>query len=298
MTTTFLELDLPQPFDFKSLLQAHGWVDLQPNQYLAEENSFSRIEELSSAKVVELVISAPDERVQVAIRHASRLSAGDLREVENRTRHMLRLDEDFTEFYRLCRRMGKPWSAMASGRGRLLRSPGLFEDIVKVICTTNIQWGGTRRMVAEIVHAFGSPHPLDPELKAFPKPEAIATLAFEDFRNQTRLGYRAPFIHQLAVDFCAGGDAFEKLRDAGRSTPEIRKELLAIKGIGSYAAASVLMLLGRYDEIPVDSVFQQLMRAKYFKENDFDLKKALAIYQAWGQWKYLAYWFDLLDYYQ
>ncbi len=150
MATTCLELDLPQPFDFKNLLQAHGWVDLLPNCYHAEEISFSRIEELSSAKVVELVIAAPDERVRVAIRHASRLSAGDLREVENRTRHMLRLDEDFTEFYRLCRRMGKPWSAMAPGKGRLLRSPGLFEDIVKVICTTNIQWGGTRRMVANL----------------------------------------------------------------------------------------------------------------------------------------------------
>jgi 3-methyladenine DNA glycosylase/8-oxoguanine DNA glycosylase len=77
----------------------------------------------------------------------------------------------------------------------------------------------------------------------------------------------------------------------------VRKSLLGIKGIGNYAAASVLMLLGRYDEIPVDSVFQQMMSAKYFKDDHYDVKKALAVYADWGKWKYLAYWFDLIDYY-
>jgi 3-methyladenine DNA glycosylase/8-oxoguanine DNA glycosylase len=79
---------------------------------------------------------------------------------------------------------------------------------------------------------------------------------------------------------------------------EIKKDLLAIKGIGNYAAASILMLLGRYDEIPVDSVFQQLMEKKYFPDRDFELKEALAIYEKWGRWQYLAYWFDLLTFHQ
>jgi len=298
MAFTNLVLPVIQPFDFPSLLQAHGWVDLLPNEYQREANTFTRIEELPSGKVIKLVVSANDKSIEIKIQHASRLSSSDIREVEIRVRHMLRLDEDFTEFYKQCRRVGKPWSEMVSGKGRLLRSPHLFEDMVKVICTTNVQWGGTKRMVAELVNAYGKSFSLNTGLKAFPKPDAIAADSFENLQDRTRLGYRAPYIYQLARDFCETPLTFDELWDTARSSAEIRKNLLAVKGIGNYAAASVLMLLGRYDEIPVDSVFQQMMRAKYFDKCDFDLNKALAQYDAWGKWKYLAYWFDLLDFYQ
>ena len=35
--------------------------------------------------------------------------------------------------------------------GRLLRSPTVFEDLVKTICTTNCSWSLTRSMVSNIV---------------------------------------------------------------------------------------------------------------------------------------------------
>jgi 3-methyladenine DNA glycosylase/8-oxoguanine DNA glycosylase len=79
-------------------------------------------------------------------------------------------------------------------------------------------------------------------------------------------------------------------------TEDIRKKLLSIKGIGSYAAASMLMLLGRYDHIPVDTVFRQFMSEKYFIDRPFNLPDALAIYGDWDQWKYLAYWFDMVNF--
>ena len=60
---------------------------------------------------------------------------------------MLRLDEDFAEFHALCKSRGGVWQNINRGVGRLLRSPTVFEDLVKVICTTNVQWGGTKRMV-------------------------------------------------------------------------------------------------------------------------------------------------------
>jgi len=40
--------------------------------------------------------------------------------------------------------------------GRLLRSPDRFEDVVKMICTTNCAWGATERMVANLVNKIGT----------------------------------------------------------------------------------------------------------------------------------------------
>ena len=167
-----------------------------------------------------------------------------------------------------------------------------------MILTTNVQWGGTRRMVRELVEQFGEALPSDAELKAFPQAQAIAALSFEDFQSRVRLGYRAAYIYQLACVFNQQPDCYAKFYTAEIPSLEIKKELLSIKGIGNYAAASILMLLGRYDEIPVDSVFQQLMDKKYFQEKDFNLKEALGIYEKWGRWQYLAYWFDLLTFHQ
>ena len=303
MTESLIRLEAAAPFDFWSTLQAHGWVDLLPNVYHEDTRSFSRVERLASGKVVRLHISAGEQAgetvpLTVQVDHAGRLAAADREEIENAVRHMLRLDEDFSEFYRLCKKNGLPWSRMKPGKGRLLRSPGLFEDMVKVILTTNVQWGGTRRMVRELVNQFGEALPSDSELKAFPPAQAIAALSFEDFQSQVRLGYRAAYIYQLACVFNQQSDCYAKFYDAEIPSLEIKKELLAIKGIGNYAAASILMLLGRYDEIPVDSVFQQLMDKKYFQKKEFNLKEALGIYEKWGRWQYLAYWFDLLTYHQ
>jgi 3-methyladenine DNA glycosylase/8-oxoguanine DNA glycosylase len=303
MAETIIQLQAAAPFDFWSTLQAHGWVDLLPNVYHEDSRSFSRVEQLASGKVVRLHVSAGEQigegvPLTVQVSHAGRLAAADREEIEISVRHMLRLDEDFSEFYRLCKKNGLPWSRMKPGKGRLLRSPGLFEDMVKVILTTNVQWGGTRRMVRELVESFGTPLPAEADVKAFPRAQAIAVLPFDAFQSRVRLGYRTAYIYQLACDFAQKPDCYAKFYDTEIPSVEVKKELLAIKGIGNYAAASILMLLGRYDEIPVDSVFQQLMDKKYFQEKEFNLKEALGIYEKWGRWQYLAYWFDLLTFHQ
>lgn len=300
MAATTIRIKESPPFDFYSVIESHGWVDLLPNVFYSEKKSFSRIEELSSGKVIQIEISADknggDGNVSIEISHKGKLAKSEIIEVRAKVEHMLRMDEDFSEFYDLCKQKGKPWSGLAQGKGRLLRSPDLFEDIVKVICTTNIQWGGTKRMVKELVTVYGKPYALDPELKTFPKLEAIAEIPFSEFQSSLRLGYRANYIHTLALEMAKDPSSYRYLTDRKMSSSEVKKELLAIKGVGNYAAASILMLLGRYDEIPVDSVFRQLMRDKYYKESDYKLEDALSIYDDWNQWKYLAYWFDLLNF--
>ena len=299
MAETQIILQTNLPFDFHSVIHSHGWADLLPNHFHEENNVLSRIEELKSGKVVKLNISAIQQTgrdcVKTQIRHKGKLSKKDLDEIEKLTRHMLRLDEDMSEFYELCRQHGKPWNNMVDGKGRLLRSPRLFEDMVKVICTTNIQWGGTRRMIREIVETYGEPFPLNDGLKSFPTPNRIARQSFEVFQSSLRLGYRAAYIYDLSVDMSRNPAVYEELQEGIQDTLDIKKRLLSIKGIGNYAAATVLMLLGRYDEIPVDSVFQQFMSERYFLDKTYDLKQALSIYDDWGKWKYLAYWTEMIS---
>ena len=136
----------------------------------------------------------------------------------------------------------------------------------------------------------------DPAQRSFPSPSAIVQYSFAEFQQKVRLGYRADYIYRLARQFADGELSGSDFQDSATPTEEVRKQLLALKGIGGYAAASMLMLLGRYDHIPVDTVFRQFMAEKYSIDVSSHLPEALAVYEDWGRWKHLAYWFDMLNF--
>jgi 3-methyladenine DNA glycosylase/8-oxoguanine DNA glycosylase len=297
---TKLKIPVDKPYDFISTLRSHGWVGLLPNIPNDKVETFTRAELLSSGQVVILHIymaETPEKEIHVDAAHSKRLSSSDSKEVIARIGHMLRLDEDLGIFYKMCKEKGGIWKGFREGKGYLLRSPEIFEDIVKVICTTNIQWGGTKRMVRELVESLGFPYEQDASLRAFPAPESIASVTADEFKKRVRLGYRADYVYELATKLANGKLDLEGLKDPASSTNDTKAQLLAIKGIGNYAASSLLMLLGRYDQIPIDTVFREFMKAKHFQDKEFSEARGIAIYDEWGDWKYLAYWYEMLAYY-
>lgn len=70
---------------------------------------------------------------------------------------------------------------MAAGAGRIVRSPTVFEDVVKTLCTTNCSWGATQRMVGALLEHLGrrapGSCPAGAAGRAFPTPD-WAGLAF------------------------------------------------------------------------------------------------------------------------
>ena len=148
-------------------------------------------------------------------------------------------------------------------------------------------------MITELVDSFGDALPNNSAKKSFPTPQAIACMTFSEFEKQVRLGYRASYVYLLAERITNEDLDPDSLLDAHLTTAQLKKKLLAIKGIGNYAAATLLMLLGRYDELPIDSVFREYVAKKYFNGKKYTDKKGQAIYNKWRTWKHLAYWFDV-----
>ena len=294
---TTVRLRPAAPFDFRGTARSHGWVALAPNRWDDESGFLTRVERLSSGNVVRLQVTGEGTSrkpgIRIDIEHRGRLTRRDSENATARVTHMFRLDDDLKPFYSLCRKRGAPWTKVTRGLGRLLRSSNLFEDIVKVICTTNIQWGGTKKMAAQLVEQFGDACDDDPAQQAFPGAEAIAAVSAAEFARRVKMGYRAPYVHELAGRIASGELDVATLQDRGMSTAELRKRLLAIKGIGGYAAASVLMLLGRYDDLPIDSVCRDFTGRKYFDGRSPKDDEVRGLYEDWGEWKFLAYWYDL-----
>jgi 3-methyladenine DNA glycosylase/8-oxoguanine DNA glycosylase len=295
--TSHLSIIPKAPFHFQYTAHSHGWVALAPNTWDQELKALCRAERLSTGAVAYLRITGHGTitrpRIAITARLRNRSSPVERQEIRRKVRYMFRADEDLADLYSLCKKHGGRWARMAAGLGRLLRSPTVFEDVVKTICTTNIQWGGTKRMVQELVTAFGEPFPGDGTHRAFPTPESIAGIPFRRFQKTVSLGYRGPYVHTLAYRVASGDLDIEALREADIPTADLKKRLLAIKGVGPYAAGNLLMLLGRYDELAPDTVFREFVHRKYFPKRRPSDREAMSIYQNWKQWKYLAYWFDI-----
>ena len=197
-------------------------------------------------------------RALIEIR-GGRVSAPAAADVASAVRHLLRMDDDLSPFYVLV--ADDPDLAwVASGAGRMIRSPTVFEEVVKTICTTNCSWGATVRMITALVsslgeRAVGAP-PEGPYGRAFPTPAAMAAQDDTFYRDVVRAGYRGAYLRSLAVSVAEGRLDLEALATA---TPaelpddELGALLLALPGVGPYAAAHIMMMLGRYSTLILDS---------------------------------------------
>jgi 3-methyladenine DNA glycosylase/8-oxoguanine DNA glycosylase len=213
-------------------------------------------------------------------------------------RHILRLDEDLARFYEVCAR-DPELSWACAGAGRMMRSQTVFEDVVKTICTTNCSWGATVRMVEALVEHLGEAAPGAPPSgvrgRAFPTAEAMAGADEDFYRGVVRAGYRGPYMMALARSVAAGEVDLESLGGASAeefSDDELEARLLALPGVGPYAAAHVMMMLGRYSRLILDS----WTRPTYMRLAGFKQAKDSTIARRWqhyGDYAGLAFWLYL-----
>jgi 3-methyladenine DNA glycosylase/8-oxoguanine DNA glycosylase len=278
-----------QPFLLSSVVGSHGWVQLPPFGRDETGAGLQRVERLDSGRVVDLRITpAP---CGVCVQVEASLAEEEQAEVSAKVGWMLGLDQDLAPFYELARDEPKLAAVEEKAQGRVLRSPALFEDVVKTILTTNTAWGGTKRMAVALVERLGSPLPGDLERRAFPTPEQVAAVDEGYLRDEVRLGYRSPYVLALARAVAAGELDLEALKVADLPTAELRKRLLALKGVGAYAAANLLMILGRYDDLPIDSWAYKMVSHEWHGGEPVGPEEVKAAFAHWGQWQGLAYWF-------
>ncbi len=286
-----------EPVDLWRSIQSHGLVDLPP----------MRIDD--DARALEITVPLPGARprtVRIAEGRPGRARVTvrgrppgerQQRAVLAAAAHVLRLDEDLSPFYAAA--AADPDLAWAArGSGRLVRSPTVFEEVVKTICTTNCAWSATERMVGALVEQLGEPAAgaaPGPYGRAFPTAEAMAAADEHFYRDVVRAGYRGAYLHSLAADVASGALDLEALGRTSRDElpdDDLAALLLALPGVGPYAAAHIMMLLGRYSRLVLDS----WTRPKYARLNGGKPVKDATIerrFRRYGPYAGLAFWLVL-----
>jgi N-glycosylase/DNA lyase len=286
-----MEILIPTPegFSFTRTAISHGWSDLPPFEIDLKNWIITRVIDLGDGRAASVTISQVDHCLKLVT--PRKLSEKAARKVIRDVTHIFRLDDDLAVFYDLVAGDADfAWIARA-GAGRLLRSPTVFEDLVKTICTTNCSWALTLKMVHAMVKAIGAESPGG--RRAFPTPEAMASQAESFYRDEVRAGYRAPYLKELAERVASGSLDVEAWLTSDLPTSELKREMKRVKGVGDYAAENLLKLIGRYEGLALDS----WVRAKFARTRNrgraADDKKIERYYGRFGQWRGLALWCDM-----
>ncbi len=287
-----------EPVDLWRTLRSHGLTALPPMVLDLETRTFKITIPLPATRTrrarTVLVVATGTGVARVTLL-GPRVRSGDADQVRVQMQRILRLDEDLSTFYALV--AADPDLAwVADGAGRLVRSPTVFEDVAKTLCTTNCSWAGTQRMIGALVEHLGVAAPGAPSTgtagRTFPTPEAMAGADERFYREVVRAGYRGPYLIALATAAADGILDLEGLSDPVLDDDEVDLRLQALPGVGPYAASHVMVLLGRYSRLVLDS----WTRPKYARLVGRPSVADAAIverFSPYGPWAGLAFWLFL-----
>lgn len=266
--------------DLDLVARSHGWYDLPPFLWDGERGrlSFAFLVDGTPARAV---LAAAEGRVRAESTAPARVARPVVARV-------LDLGADLAPFHALCatrRDHGFGWIADRRA-GRVLRSPTLFEDAVKVLCTTNCSWALTRSMATRMVEAFGRGG-------AFPDAPFLASLSERRLREELKLGYRAPFLRAFAGRVASGDLDLAGWEDPEVPDDEVAARIRAEKGFGPYATETLFRLLGRHSRLGLDSWSRRKVAELRFRGRPAKDARVERLYAPFGRYAGLAFWLDV-----
>ncbi|HEY0728162.1 MAG TPA: hypothetical protein VGD38_08850, partial [Pyrinomonadaceae bacterium] len=215
-----IRIPTPQNFNFKRTIISHGWYGLLPFGLNSEKWELSRVIDVGPKPPVNVTMSGRKRHVRVTVQRE--LNQTETAKVIRDARHILRLDDDLQPFYLATGADPEFAWIGVQGAGRMLRSPTVFEDLVKMLCTTNCSWALTQKMVTGLVENLGRETADDGEKRrSCPTAAVMAEMPLKFFVDEVRSGYRAPYLKELAGRVAAGELNVEEWLTSPVSTPEL-----------------------------------------------------------------------------
>jgi 3-methyladenine DNA glycosylase/8-oxoguanine DNA glycosylase len=278
-----MTIQLPSDFNFTSTINSHGWFDLPPFKSNETKTELYSVLSLSKTKHAYVTMRANNSLLNITCENGVRLTKTEKERIKNHVRSILRIDESLDEFYTLCRKeLHLRWVPKRRA-GRMLRSPSVFEDVVKMLFTTNCSWSLTKIQTNHLTKKLGIETAKD--IFSFPPADSIAAKSDRWLRKEISCGYRAPFLLKLCKDIVNKKIELESLRYSNLPTEDLYWKLRSIKGIGHYAAGNLLKLLGRYDYLGIDSWVRKRFSEIHKhgrKVSDASIEKH---YERYGKWR-------------
>ena len=261
---------------------AHGWKNLAPFIW-DDATKILSFAAMLDEEAVDIIVFQKDSSIIACASSNSHISHDAELRLSGMVMRCLNLDFHTGVLLKGSRRAGDEYVRLIeAGAGRLLRAPTLWEDAAKTLFTTNCSWALTRKMCDSLCsEAFSQKTPSG--RYPFPGPEVILGHDPDELRQMVPLGYRTEYLLELARTFAAdpqlGG-----IESNSRSYSDAFAQINALKGFGEYATRHLLLLVGYFDRVPIDTVvLGYLKRNHNFRKPEAFIRRH---YRKWGKYQW------------
>ncbi len=272
MAIRSFEMTSAHDVSLRMIVESHGWVALEPWSWDSELEVLSRTDLLEVPTTIAVTQDGP-RVIEVNVEGEGSPAFETVEAIVGRwlsfywdpadaVEAASKVDADVADVIR-------------AGGGRFLRGSSFYEDYLKTVCTVQINWAGTKRMASRLVNEIGEGY--------VPTPLQIMDAGEAALRERASMGFRAKGImvstERLLEDRLVdeSGVAAEKAL-----TYDV---LIALHGIGPYAASHLRVLLNDFSRVPVDSEV-----TSYFRDRHGIGPKEVEPYlERWGEYKFLGY---------
>jgi len=270
----------PKYYNLKTTCHIHGWKNLAPFHW-DEKTKTLHFALMALDEPLDIQVMQDKKLLTVAVTSFNKIKTAHKDFIQQAVSRALDLTTDTTELYKISKTINPGTTALIKqGAGRLLRAPSLWEDAAKTLFTTNCSWSLTKIMSAAACSSVFSQVTLQNTFP-FPSAEKISRITAAKLKEKMRVGYRAPFIKNLAKVLSQENDLtrFDRL-----SEHDLREFFSNINGFGPYATNHMLILCGFYNQVPVDSVVRAYIQTHYATTDYTDFIETH--YGAWGEYKW------------
>lgn len=184
---------------------------------------------------------------------------------ENVWRSFLDLDRDYGQIKkRLTENDSVMTEAVRCGYGIRILKQDTWETIVSFIISASNNIPRIKGIIERLCEAFGEAVEYKGKIYySFPSAEKINSLSLEEL-SVIRAGFRDKYIKAAAKAFVSGELSISELNKM--STPEAKKALMSVKGIGNKVSDCILLFgLSRANSFPVDVWIKRIMEFCYFQ---------------------------------
>lgn len=219
-------------------------------------------------------------------------------------RTMLGLDEDLDTFYTLCDKDKDLHWVRDQDAGRRLRSPTVFEDLVKCLLRARAAPSRVRPIVTALCRGIGAMTNL--RRSAFPSAQAMADAKSRFYEHELAAGALASPLRALA-EYCASGALYpesmrrpprrfsEFLEDEQRFNDVLGEELewqfrleqllSRLPGFGPRARDLMLPILGCYDRLALDAATLRAWQKRFARSRGpaaSAMARRVSVYSLYG----------------
>ncbi len=202
--------------------------------------------------------------------------------IAEHARHLISADDDLGPLYEAARGDGALCGLVRELHGlHHVRFPTLADSVVYSILMQRAPMPTAAALKRKFLLAFGHPAAIDDRtLHAMPELDVVATLGEDAIATAIRHRPKAARIAHVAREVAQLGELFLKTAPYASA----RDALLAIRGIGPFAAAAILLRgLGRMNELPWMPHFERAAQELYGERIS-----AAAITRRYGN--HIGYW--------